>query len=254
VGCAPTALVASAAVRFCVCPPGQPAASRDGANVIIPYFAIRNVNLPGEGPLLGSDFVIEAAFSGNNGLVWQTVTVARGSGSPGIFPVAAYDDAGNAYVAWAAQRAGNQAWEVHLARSLDGGATWEPDVLRVSAGGTNVLPWAAAGAEGQVALAWYHTEEQGHPESVEGLWHVQFAQVTGAQGATPQVQRSLASPEPVHEDDLSISGLGGAGDRDLLDFLSIAIDAQGMAHIAYADDHTDGHDGHAHVYYVKQVA
>lgn len=252
VACGTTALVAPVATRFCVCPPGQPAASADGQDVIIPYYAIRNLN-PDLVPLIKSDQVIEVALSHDNGLTWKAVTAATSSGDPGIFPVGAIDAAGNAYVAWAAQRGSGQAWDIWLARSFDGGETWLAPV-KVSQGGSNVMPWIAAGAGGHVALSWYHADQQAHPESVTGDWFLDFAQSFDMDQPAPTVQRSRPSDAPIHADDLSIGGLTGSADRDLLDFQQVALDANGLAHIAYSDDKTDGHNGHAHVYYVRQTA
>lgn len=253
VACAPTALVAPAAARFCVCPPGQPAVSADGQHVVIPYFAIRNLN-PDPPPPIETDLVIEAAVSHDRGLTWTTETVARSTGEPGIFPVAAFDTAGNAYVTWAGQRSAAQGWEVWLARSLDEGATWDAATFRVSAGGTNVMPWIAAAGPGQVALAWYHSDQARHPESVTADWFLDFASSANMDQPAPTVARARAAPEPLHTGDLSISGLQGDADRDLLDFLQVALDAQGMAHIAFADDKVHAHDGHAHVHYVRQTS
>lgn len=254
--CAQTGYAVNDVTRFCICPPGQPASSRDGMDVIVPYFAIRNLNpTPGLGqPLLMSGLVIEAAVSHDGGLTWATKTIATNTGDPAIFPVAAFDAAGNAYLSWAGSRGSDQPWEVYLARSLDGGDTWGAQPVKISAGGTNVLPWLAAGAEGHVALAWYHADDSEHPEDVQGLWYVDFAESFDMHTAAPTVARARASPLPVHADDLSISGLNGNADRDLLDFLQVGMDSQGRAHIAYADDHTDGHDGHAHIYYLQQTS
>jgi hypothetical protein len=251
--CAPTWMAKPVATRFCVCPPGQPAASADGSLVVVPYFTIQNVN-PALVPPLQSDLLIEAAVSRDRGLTWSTVPVARASGDPGIFPVAAIDAANNVYVSWAAKRSSQGDWEVWLARSLDAAQTFDPAPMKVSQGGSNVLPWIAAGAPGKASVVWYHNDQRGHPEDVGGAWYVDFATSDDLDQPAPTVRRARVSAAPIHHGGLSISGLGGSADRDLLDFFQVALDAQGMAHVAFADDATDGHDGHAHVYYARQLS
>ncbi|HEV8360533.1 MAG TPA: sialidase family protein, partial [Candidatus Thermoplasmatota archaeon] len=248
--CAPGTLVALDAPRFCVCPPGHPAADPSGRTILVPMLSAANELTPGQPTLITGDILIQAGISRDGGLTWKLKTVARGAGVPAIFPASAIDAAGTLYVTWAAQRVDGPAREVWLARSVDGGATWSE--TQVSEGGTNVLPWIAAREGGRVALAWYHADVQDDPEALEGDWTVAYAESRDADAALPVWDRGAPS-EVVHRDDLCVTGAACLGDRDLLDFLGVAFAPDGAAWVAWADDVADGHDGHAHVWVARQA-
>lgn len=73
---------------------------------------------------------IRANRSTDGGVTWLAADVAVSAESPGpaTLPSVAFDSAGAAWVAWEDGRDG--ARDIRLARSPDGGTTWEPD-LRV---------------------------------------------------------------------------------------------------------------------------
>lgn len=183
---------------------------------------------------------IRAGASRDGGQSFSFSTVAnRRTSVEAIFVVGAADDAGNAYVAWVDSDSGRH--EVYLSHSVDQGRNWKGPIL-VSAGpGTNVMPWIAAGKDGNVVLAWYGTNATAHPEraGAKTEWHVYAARSSNAHDAKPVFETVRATANPVHIGSVCISGTGCAetgADRDLLDFLSVEVHPDGRAVIAFAED------------------
>lgn len=92
--------------------------------------------------------------------------------------------------------------------------------------GTHVYPWAAAGRDGTLAVAWYAA-----PDAVNGSvekdtpWFVTVGVTLDGTAEAPSWQVAHADPEPV---------LKGAMGRRLLDFLQIDVGPDGALHLAYA--------------------
>jgi hypothetical protein len=73
---------------------------------------------------------------------------------------------------------------------------------------------------------------------VPGNWKVYMAQSTNALTATPSFTYSLIDPNYRHFGTICTNGIvcGGASDRHLLDFISVAVDCTGAAHVTYSAD------------------
>lgn len=81
---------------------------------------------------------------------------------------------------------------------------------------------------------------------VEGNWQVSIAQSTNAlcnagptpTCTTPTFTQTLVDPNYRHFGTICSNGIvcGGASDRHLLDFISVAVDCNGAAHVTYAAD------------------
>lgn len=193
---------------------------------------------------LGVDKRSGAVYAGGSGTIavstdgGQTFTHRSAPGSAGLWEPA-IDDAGNVYLPRFAEGT------LGLAVSPDQGRTWRAIVVEQAAG-SDIWPWVAAGAAGNVALVWLHADEG-------RTWFVEAALVRDALGA-PVVERARATPQPVHIGGLC-EGLGcqlgfliyclqaprsctlgpgdlELGDRRLGDFFTALVGPEGGLHIA----------------------
>ncbi|TLZ61722.1 MAG: hypothetical protein E6K13_06610 [Methanobacteriota archaeon] len=182
-----------------------------------------------------------------------------------IFPGVAVDAAGNVYGTWVDEADHN----VYVSASQDRGTTWSaPLHVNGNPANTNVWVWAAAGAPGILDLVWYGTSVRGDPDAFPSWynsrpaattvpWFTYFAQVNFdfANPAASVIYQVRASEHPSHFGQICQGGIGctlSNGDRTMADYLAVAIDAAGAAHIVY-DDTTNQHHGAA-VFGAKQIA
>lgn len=191
------------------------------------------------------------------------------------FPVVAVDRAGNVFVV-----AGDQK-DIWLFRSTDAGSTWSAPV-RVndpSVSASAVFPWITAGSAGRIGVVWLGSPEA-DPEK-PAPWNAYYAQSVDALSATPTFERARASDDPVHNNGICMRGLAcdtgvfqiepveeieealeptigpleqivepfekiiesvAQSDRDLAEVVTVAIDADGRAIVAYPDDFEGGAD------------
>jgi hypothetical protein len=185
-----------------------------------------------------------------------------------LFPVISADSAGNLYAAWA------DTYKVEYSVSTDHGAHWSKpyqvnrDNRGVGKGGidlpdpgkADVFPWIAAGGDGLLDVVWYHGQGGAaksnrvyrDPGDDKTTWTVAFAQLGHATrtvkgAAAPKVLSYSDAITPVmHVGDICQNGtLCDLGvdtpvvhqhDRSLLDFFQIAVDREGRAHLAIADN------------------
>jgi len=185
-----------------------------------------------------------------------------------LFPVITADSAGNLYAAWA------DTYKVEYSVSTDHGKTWSKpyQVNRDNRGLTSagadkpdpgkadVFPWIAAGGDGLLDVVWYHGEGGAaksnliyrDPGDAKTTWTVAMAQLGGADHvrggkAAPKVLTYSDAITPViHIGDICQNGtlcdlgvdnpVAPRKDRSLLDFFQVAIDHEGRAHIALADN------------------
>lgn len=187
-----------------------------------------------------------------------------------LFPVVDVDKAGNVYVLW------SDGFKVEYAVSTDGGQTFSKPYQvnhdnkgldaatgaeKPDPGKSDLFPWLAAGADGTVDVVWYHGEGGGDtsnlayrdPGDKDTRWTVAFAQLgnathtTGGAADPTELTYSEAITPVIHKGDICQNGtfcslvpVPGApfseGDRSLLDFFEVAIDNDGRANIALADN------------------
>lgn len=187
---------------------------------------------------------------------WNTYVAAAGQNSIGfLFPVCKVASDGTVYVAYS--DGGNA---IHIAHSFDHGQTWSSP-LRVSdlgPGSAALFPWMETGERpGSVAVVWYGADaaesEGGVPgNTTNANWKVYFASSLNATDSSPTFAHVVASDHVIHGADISTQGLVvGGPNRNLLDFFQVAIDPQGLAFIAYADD---SNDFNAHTYVTHQLS
>jgi hypothetical protein len=188
-----------------------------------------------------------------------------------LFPVISADASGNLYAAW------SDTFKIQYAVSTDHGAHWsKPYQVNRNNRGTNadgsdkpdagqadVFPWIAAGKGGLLDVAWYHGQGGSplsnkiyrDPGDAKTAWTVAFAQL----GSANKVSHGTAAPKVltynqaitpvIHYGDICQNGtlcslvpVSGApfstGDRSLLDFFQVAVDREGRANLAIADNAT----------------
>lgn len=187
---------------------------------------------------------VAVAHSFDEGATWESVVVAQNPLQGQVFPVTAFDAAGNLYLAYATDKAPlapsvagyQRPFEtpaVYLHVSHDKGLTWS-EAVRVNAEGTTAwFPWIAAGGEGKVVLVWYQNDK-GLPRYATDEVYAMAGVSLDADYPDPHFALARVSPEPVHKG--SECRETPPCTRSLLDFFEVAIHPDGKAVVAYAQD------------------
>ena len=149
------------------------------------------------------------------------------------------DKAGNVYAVFSDDHNLYYSW------STDQGSTWSAPT-RVNSGpsATAIMPWAVAGDDGKLDVAWYGTSyydgtstPDNYPASAD--WYVYFAQNTSATTPGSSFTQTQASPV-VHSGGVCEAGVTCSGNRDLYDDFGVAASpTTGLASIVYSDDQYD---------------
>lgn len=85
------------------------------------------------------------------------------------------------------------------------------------------------------------------------------ARITGVLALSPKFTQTAVTTPPIHYGEICTNGLVcGSSDRTLLDFMSIAVDCNGYAHMAFAgntkaEEAADFDKGAANIHEVNQV-
>jgi len=190
---------------------------------------------PGQGPDRDTLWVAAGGqlhTSPDGGDSWETVGEIPRPTDEGStfqpFEVPVVDEAGNTWVVY--DWSGEDQYAYHVYAALWDGEAFHDPVQVSPDEGTHHLPWAAAGAEGTLALAWYGTpDDEAGPNDVDedARWYLHTAVSVDAGDGEPTFQVDRPDPELVHE---------GPMNRDLLDFLQLDIGPEGRLHVAYAQD------------------
>lgn len=183
--------------------------------------------------------------SDDAGRSWETVgdvpmPFAKGAHHQ-AYEVPVADEAGNVWIVYDMHDAANVTCESFLvlgtgctgagpsgvyAARLDPQDEWHGPWRVSPEAGEHVLPWAAAGRDGTLVVAWY-----GAPEAENGTlgeddeWFLHVA-VT-LDGASDPPSWQVVQPDEEHV-------LVGPMDRRLLDFLQVDVGPDGAIHVAYA--------------------
>ena len=249
--------------------------------------AAENAQHPPYGPL--HDYYL--AQSTDGGLTWTTHTVFKADTSNGktpnyanIFGTLAADSASNYYTLFAGTADDRDPvknpYHVYLEVSTDHGQTWGKPVQidhDANGAGTHVLPHLAVTSPGNVDVVWYGTTATGEPNGVCGTlvsqspcsagfppytdpsapaWNVYLAQSTNALSAKPAFRQVVANATPTHYGEICTNGIVcGSSDRSLLDFISVSVDCDGFAHIAYGGNTKEQEAaGETYVHVANQVS
>ena len=182
--------------------------------------------------------------SSDLGATWQTTTVDNTTSHGGLFDVVKVGEDGTVYLVWSSGQ------NIYLSHSIDGGVTWSQKV-RVNDNTTyktNIMPWLEAGSDGRVNVVWYASTSLSNNSNAD--WELLFAQSLDAKSNTPTFAQRVISDHTIHGSNVSLMGLGGANNRNLLDYFQVALDPQGAAVVAFTDDHNDFE---GHVYVTRQL-
>jgi len=187
-------------------------------------------------------------------VVYTNVVAATGLHNiANLFPVCKVASDGTVYVAYSDGGEG-----IYIAHSLDQGKSWAPPA-RVSDMGPNgvaLFPWIETGERpGSLAIVWYGAtaadSEDGKGGNTDNAnWKVYFAETLNATSSAPTIFQSAASDHFIHGSNISLAGFttGTSPNRNLADFFQVAVDPQGLAFVAFADDSNDfaGHSAATH--------
>ncbi|MFL5798248.1 MAG: sialidase family protein [Actinomycetota bacterium] len=183
----------------------------------------------------------DAGMSWSNRLVLD-ITEAFGPEATGgslghVLPASATDVSGTLYAAFSLRLGNSTQTHVFLIHSTDHGRQWSTPV-RVDSEPlrSNVMPSLAAGASGRVDVSWYGSQSADFTDP-DSRWVEMFAQSVDALAAQPTFTGGAVSAV-THVGSIDASGNPGSSqyDWDLRDFQGLAIDACGMAHVAWTDD------------------
>jgi hypothetical protein len=235
---------------------------------------VTNAALGCDTTALDTQYSVWIAWSDDQGKTWTDQVVragAFGQDAAEIFSDLALDNRGNPYVAFSDNLAPiprdggpDDQWDIYVMASFDGGKSWNGkadgtgDPTRVTTdAGTHIFPAIAVGDPGKVDVAYlgtttkvaelpYGKQAPGGGTTPIGSenagWRVYMAQTLNLRASKPVWRAQQITDEPMHVGDICTLGLSclafeplGA-DRNLLDFIDVAVDAQGLAHIIYTDD------------------
>lgn len=167
------------------------------------------------------------------------------------------DKAGNIYVASNTNR------EVRVSYSTDRGLTWQTST--VASGTATVLwPWVSAGSDGRVGVSWLQSNRSSNTESGAAQYRVHAAQSITAHGWTdgcnaehpPVWQRSLVTPQPIHDGTICQQGLAcnlsTGADRRLGDYHTNSITADGTFVVAYGNTTAEPDGAISHPGFARQ--
>ncbi len=219
----------------------------DGSVYVV--YTLGNAARPVGDGTLPTDDMVRVSVSRDGALTWESFVVSDPDRSPGhIFPVIAQDQAGRLYVVWSQETEDHM--EIQMAVSADQGRTWTAPVRVNQHNGSAVLPWIDATGDGQVAIAWYGTNETLLASQVTGDWFVYYTQGTVAADGSLNLTETKAWDEAIRTGAICTTGITCSGDRELLDFFQVRLDGSGNAHMVFADTN---HEEGTTVYYAKQV-
>jgi hypothetical protein len=234
--------------------------------------AAQNASQPPYGPLFDY-YLAKGTPTLPSGITYQTYPVFLADTSQGqapdyanIFGTLTIDSAGNYYALLDGTADHNNIpanpYHVYLLTSTDHGQTWStPKRVDYDANGTgtHVLAHLAVTKPGNVDVVWYGSSAVGDPNGVCGDttsqspcpndpfytatlgtgpgWRVYMAQSTNALSSTPTWTQSVVNTQTTHYGEICTNGIVcGSSDRSLLDFISVAVDCYGLAHVTYASN------------------
>lgn len=210
----------------CLCPPGNLIAEKGSGGGLLGL-----VN-PGLSDKVGVIYAtssggIKFARSTNGGVTFSSTEVSPASSADttGGFPIVANGGGNRLAAVWMEIEGGRS--RVRFSSSTDWGATWAAPRTLVSAG-TALYPWVAAQGS-KVAVSVYHTDAVGEPGTVgeSAQWYEKYLASTDG-GATFSALQAVDATA-VKSGPICTDGTNCAGDRELLDFQAVTIDAAGHA-------------------------
>jgi hypothetical protein len=175
---------------------------------------------------------VKFAKSTNGALTFTNVNVSPASNADTTqaFPVVANGGGGHLVSVWL-EVFGSTSSRIQISTSSDWGSTWSTPRTLVS-GGASVYPWVDASGS-KVAVSVYHTSTAGEPNTVpdSAQWFETYLESTD--GGTTFSAPQTVDPTAVKTGPICTQGTGCNGDRELLDFQSVALDPSNRANLAW---------------------
>ncbi|MDE1849440.1 MAG: exo-alpha-sialidase, partial [Candidatus Micrarchaeota archaeon] len=177
----------------------------------------------------------------------------------GGFPSIAIDKEGNLYAVWSDNSAGN--YNVYMSVSKDKGVSWGTPIKVNAQPGQHFKPWAVAGNAGNVAVAWYGTNDSGTSpwNAPNARWYVHVSVSLDALANQPSFQESTVANVPFHIGSICSHTYTCAdtndsnGEHKLADFFQITIDKDGRLNVVWTD--TAQYNGTtAHIFFSRQIS
>ncbi len=223
-----------------------------------------NLWVVGENNQDGKDVLGSAVTTSGGSMNFRQAVVTkpqrRGGFSPIFTGATAVDAAGNGYTTWSTYD--EKGCDVYYAVSTNKGKSWQKPVKVNDGGGCATFPWIAAGDDGKIALTWYETPGAKTPSptvqkllglsapnrSAYGIdlalapyqdelpenapWYLHAAAIPNATAKSPSVvETRIDTKTPV---------LTGPMNRELWDFLQLAIGPKGEIVISFVKKYKDG--------------
>jgi hypothetical protein len=166
------------------------------------------------------------------------------------FPSLTVDPKGDLFMVWG-DKGDNQTTMAYVATSLDHGETWSAPRAVSRAPATIAFPAIVVGDAGRVGIAYYGTDAHGaDPNKVRGNWSLYYVYSKNATLSGSAYTELQVTDGFVHAGAIcNLGTLCTKADRQLLDFLSIAMGPDGGARIAY----TASMPGDQGIHYSYQV-
>jgi hypothetical protein len=220
-----TSTVAASAAdqQGCVCPPGNIIAEAGLTNDKVGVIYATSTG------------AVKFAGSTNGGLTFTNTNVTPDNAAATTnanFPVVADAGNGNLTAVWT-EIFGTSNDRIQIAKSSNFGATWStPTTLVSSATGTSVYPWVAANGS-KVSVSVYHTSTVTTPDNAPAntQWFESYTESVNGGAFTSLV---TVDPTPVKAGPVCTGGTSCNGNRQLLDYQTVALDGAGLADVAYA--------------------
>ena len=160
-----------------------------------------------------------------------------GTSIQNLFPVIAVDHGGNVYAAFSTELPG-ALMGAYVVTSTDRGGTWSAARRVNPTDQMAVFPAIVAGDTGRVDLIWIGAAGTNVSAS-SNQWNIFFGQSRNASSGSPKWSVGQISTQVMHIGDICNRGLNCnifGGNRDLADFISVTIDANGNAQAVWTDD------------------
>jgi len=177
---------------------------------------------------------VNFGFSTNGGLTFTNVPVRAGDSGQDTgraFPVVANAGGNHLVAVWQEVSNDGTSWsQIGFSESTNWGATWSVPTYLVGKTSGSLYPWVDAKGS-KVAVSLYHTSTSGVSDSVPAgtQWTESYLErVSGTWSSLVTVDSTVVKTGPI-----CTGGINCSGNRELLDFQSVALDPGGMANLTW---------------------
>jgi hypothetical protein len=177
---------------------------------------------------------VNFAFSTNGGLTFTNVPVRAsdsGQDTGRAFPVVANAGGGHLVAVWQEVASDGTSWsQVGFSESTNWGQTWSTPTYIVDKTSGSLYPWVDAKGS-KVSVSLYHTATPGVSDAVPAgtQWFESYLErVNGTWSSLVTVDPTVVKTGPI-----CTGGINCSGNRELLDFQSVALDPGGAPNLTW---------------------